>query len=186
MRYFNFNPRLTKGPGGCGWNPPPLTFFFRSLQNAKESDLRYMGNLFYNLSCNFDEKNGGGEHLTWGRVTCQSQRVGAVVTTFFFIFCHFESPFWTISDTMKLKLTEHLLLLFSSCTNKRTNKQTNKQDKQTNKQTDKQTNKQTNKNGEILIFGTFIGQFYNFWFFVYFSRKIAILRLRHVLVIITT
>ena len=49
------NPRLTKG----GWLQPPLTVFSRSLQNAKESDLGHISNLFYILCGHFDEKKLG-------------------------------------------------------------------------------------------------------------------------------
>ena len=55
LNYLNvkFNPRLTKGGGG-GCNPP--YGFSRSLQNAKESVLGHIGNLFYILYDHFDEK----------------------------------------------------------------------------------------------------------------------------------
>ena len=63
-----FNPRLTKGKGGgrVVATPPPLTVFSRLLQNAKESDLGHIGNLFYILCGHFDGKKIGGTTLPGG------------------------------------------------------------------------------------------------------------------------
>ena len=49
------NPRLTKR---CGYNPPPPLGFSQPLQNAKESNLRHIDNLFNIFSGHFDEKKG--------------------------------------------------------------------------------------------------------------------------------
>ena len=56
----NCNPRLTNGVVAT-----PLTVFSWSLQNAKESDLGHIGNLFYILCGHFNEKDCG-YHLTRG------------------------------------------------------------------------------------------------------------------------
>ena len=47
----------------------PLTVFSRSPQNAKESDLGHIGNLFNILCGHFDEKKIEGTTLPGGRVT---------------------------------------------------------------------------------------------------------------------
>ena len=61
--------RLTKG----GWLQPPLRFP-RSLQNAKESDLGLIGNLFTSFGVNLKEIiTGTTLPLSW--VSRQSQRV---------------------------------------------------------------------------------------------------------------
>ena len=85
--------------------PPPLTVFSRSLQNAK-SDLGHIGNLFYILCGNVDEKNEGTT-LPGGRVSRQSQRVRGGCNLFHF-FDILSRHFGKYPSTMKLKLTEHV------------------------------------------------------------------------------
>ena len=74
-----FNPRLTKGGG---WLPPPLSIFFLPHKNAKATDPGHLGNLFYILCGQFDEKKIGGTPKDGGRVSRQSPRVRGVVATY--------------------------------------------------------------------------------------------------------
>ena len=90
--------------------PPPLAVFFRSIQNAKESDLRHIGNLFYILYGHFYEKNGGTTILG-SRISRQTQRMRGVVATFF-IFWHLRSPFWKILWSWNLQNMFELSFFF--------------------------------------------------------------------------
>ena len=58
LKSFYINPRLKRGGGGRWLVASPLTVFYWSLENPKESDLGHIDNPFYILCGRFDEKMG--------------------------------------------------------------------------------------------------------------------------------